>query len=491
MYLCLSRRLRILFSHHQFLRSCFFGAGIFLSLLLGVAMLSLPVKAEEIQIPPEEETKNETEGERKEEVSVSSSVSLTDFTAQWNDDAGETLFTVTLSVKEAELLEVSLILPALSRENITLGGDTVSGYEAEGLGAAEHWEFEVKEEEQRKAVFTLFTEEVPGVLPHETPVTLILKIHASPDENWKRYRAAHPAEEEVLSQEGIVVIKTEQGELRAAAKTMMSSPKRGQGSSDLFLKKVWNDAGLERKRPASITFDLYRREEDGSLVKMPEEYTKTVEVTSEEQNVQWTNLPAGSFVIREQPVEGYSAEEQIEEYKDGELHVFVNTIENSTILHLSKQYTNSDGIPVRKDAEVSFLLETWQQATGETDFQKIQEETIFLHTENGTIEWDSDPLPLASSAGEYFYKLTECGTDRYEVIYSLDGEVFTETEWEEETNGLMRGGTLTVTNREKVSSYRLPSTGGKGTEKYRLFLFLGSLSVLALQKAVFPGKDHR
>ena len=227
---------------------------------------------------------------------------------------------------------------------------------------------------------------------------------------------------------------------------------------------------------------------------MPEEYTKTAEVTSDEQYVQWDHLPAGSFVIKERPVPGYSTEEQIEEYKDSELHVFVNTIENTTRLHLSKQYTNSDGIPVRKDTDVSFLLETYEQRLNETEFRKIKEETITLHTDNGNIEWDSEPLPLSSSSGEYYYKLKECGTDRYEVFYSLNNELFDERQWEEETTGLMRFGTLTVTNREKVSSYRLPSTGGsgkgKGAEEYRRLLLTGFL-ILLIQKTVRIGKGQR
>jgi hypothetical protein len=199
-------------------------------------------------------------------------------------------------------------------------------------------------------------------------------------------------------------------------------------------------------------------------------------------------------VIKERPVNGYTTEEQIEEYKDSELHVFVNTIENTTRLHLSKQYTNSDGIPVRKDTDVSFLLETYEQPLDETAFVKIKEETITLHTDDGTAEWDSDPLPLSSSSGEYYYKLTECDADRYEVFYSLNEELFTARQWEEANTGLMRGGTLTVTNQEKISSYRLPSTGGygigKGREAYCRLLFTGFL-ILLLQKTVRFGKGQR
>ena len=197
---------------------------------------------------------------------------------------------------------------------------------------------------------------------------------------------------------------------------------------------------------------------------MGEDYRKTVSVEGEEQTVIWKDLPSGDYLIRELPVEGYSVREEIEEYKDSELHVFINSIENSTVLHLSKQITDSNSLPIRKDACIHLILETYEQKINENGVHKIGEETLTLFTENGSLEWDSDPLPLSSSDGEYFYKLRETDTEGYEVYYAWNDEVYTGAQWESSSLGLMRNGTLTITNQEKISEYRLPSTGGPGKE---------------------------
>ena len=459
MHKVLPRRLRNPFSYHHFFRGCCCSLGIVLCLMSAAYLLSLSVHGEET--PPQTETETITDNPSQQrdsskelEEPPSSSLSLNDFRAAWSEEEGEAVFTAVLSTTISEPVEVAVILPSLSKEEMILGRDTLASYEAEGLEEGENWECEVLEEEQRKALFTLQSE-TSLEETSETLRTLTLTIHARPDDNWKRYLSAHPGEEDVRKQEAILIAGNKDNEIYAAAKTYMTSSAKRSGSSD---------EGLARKRPDTVTFDLFRRESDGSLTPMGEDYRKTVSVEGEEQTVIWKDLPSGDYLIRELPVEGYSVREEIEEYKDSELHVFINSIENSTVLHLSKQITDSNSLPIRKDACIHLILETYEQKINENGVHKIGEETLTLFTENGSLEWDSDPLPLSSSDGEYFYKLRETDTEGYEVYYAWNDEVYTGAQWESSSLGLMRNGTLTITNQEKISEYRLPSTGGPGKE---------------------------
>ena len=466
--------------------------------MLAAYLLSLPVSGEEEPPQTESQTNNpeseqppeqERESSSQSEEELTSSLSLSDVQAEWNPETSEAVFTAVLFASNTNHLKVEFILPELTKEEKILGRDTVTSYETEGLGENEHWEYELKEDKQRKAVFTLISDNVSQE-PLPTPRTFTITIHAAPDESWKRYLNAHPWDEEVLKQEAIVIVGSETGEVHGAASTSMTSSAKRSASADLYAKKVWEDTGLERKRPESITFDLYRREEDSSLTPMGDAYRKTIRVEGDEQSVVWKELPAGAYVIKELPIEGYSVREDIEEYKDSELHVFTNTIINSTVLHLSKQITDSNLLPIRKDACIHLILETYKQKINETEIHKINEENITLFTENGSLEWDSEPLPLSSSEGEYFYKLIETDTEGYEVYYTWNDEVYPRAQWESSSLGLMRRGTLTITNQEKISEYRLPSTGGPGN---RTDLLLPLLFVLisSFIKQFTLRKDHR
>ena len=243
------------------------------------------------------------------------------------------------------------------------------------------------------------------------------------------------------------------------------------GGTSVYVRKIWKDEGYERKRPSEVTFHLYRiNETDQSLEPMGKEYDRILEPSGNEQDLTWENLPDGAYTVTEDPVPGYETVHDTEEYKDSELHIFENTYQNSTSIHLVKNWINEENLPIRVYQPVAFELETWEISAEDSSATLLSTESFILHSDNGQYQWDSGQLPLCSSEGDYYYRIREETLPHWETTYSWNEKTFSKEEWETSAEGLIQEGTVTVTNREKQTEWQLPSTGGNGILPY---LFAG------------------
>ena len=168
----------------------------------------------------------------------------------------------------------------------------------------------------------------------------------------------------------------------------------------------------------------------------------------------------------------------IEEYKDGEIHVFENTIINHTDIILKKDWVDENGIPVKKEGSVSFLLETWEKPLTASAFEKTGETVFVLTGHDGIYEKTINDLPLYDSQKDYRYRIKEISEPGYEVLYSHNDATYTLAQWENTEESFISEGTIIVTNREKKTEYQLPSTGGPGIPGFGGIAGIG-LSLLA------------
>ena len=226
---------------------------------------------------------------------------------------------------------------------------------------------------------------------------------------------------------------------------------------------------------------------------MGSEYDRTVEIAGEEQYFSWEDLPSASYVIKEDCPEGYQCSDFTEETKDGNLFVYEHTYENKTSLHLIKNWTNHNDVPVLREGTVSFLMETWEVPVTEGSLPVLKRsDPIVIQGDHGSFTWDCDDLPLASETADYFYRFKERmdpeEEESYEVIYTLNDQDYSPEEWEDSLNSLINCGTVTVTNRKKPTEWILPSTGGSGPLTRGLAVLCMVSALLSLKHAEGTGK---